>query len=131
MEAARWCGVLLAEDEQYKSAIPSGVVSGLIRDALMKFLTAMADLNIAGPAVASVALLDLAGRKFFYQPRGYFTQRNAADRSNLILPEVWIENPAALKAPDEIIRPLLDILWQCFDLNQCYFYNDQGIWDMH
>jgi len=42
MEAARYAGELYMEDERDKMAVPSGVLSGLIRDALVKFLAAAA-----------------------------------------------------------------------------------------
>lgn len=63
--------------------------------------------------------------------QGYFTQRNPADRPNLVLPEVWIERLSAVQNPDEIARPLLDTLWQAFDLECWMFYDKQGNWVMH
>ena len=116
MESARWVGALYVEDAQDKSAIPSGVLSDFVRDALTKFLAAAADWGITGPAAASVAVVDVAGWRLFYQPRGYYTQRNSSDRSNLVLPDVWIEQLNLVKNPDEIVRPLLDTLWQSFDI---------------
>jgi hypothetical protein len=63
--------------------------------------------------------------------QGYFAQRNPADRPNLVLPEVWIERLSAVQNPDEIARPLLDTLWQGFDLECWMFYDKQGNWVMH
>ena len=131
LEAARFVGALHVENEEDRSAIPSGVVSGLIRDSLTQLLEAAARWNIDGPAIASVALLDVSGYSFAYQSRHYITQRNPSDRSNLILPEFWIEQLSRVRNADEIARPLLDTLWQSFDLECCMFYNDQGQWNMY
>jgi hypothetical protein len=131
LEAARFVGALNMEDKEDQNAIPSGVASGLIREALIKFLSAANSWGIDGPAIAAVALLDVGGWRFWYQPRGYFTQRNPADRPNLILPELWIERLSAVRNPDEIARPLLDMLWQSFDLPGCAFYDKDGNWAMH
>lgn len=131
MEAARFAGALYIADDRDKNAIPSGVVSGLIRDALIKFLAAAARFSIGGPSIAAAALLDVGDFRFAYQPRNYFTRRNPTDRPNLVLPEVWVEQLGAVQNPDEVVRPLLDTLWQAFDLDGCMFYDAQGNWAMH
>jgi hypothetical protein len=131
METVRWVGSLHAQDKVDQETIPSGVASGLLRDALTKFLAAAGRWNIAGPAIAAAALLDIGKFQFWYQPRGYFTQRNASDRSNIILPEVWIEELSAVENPDTIARPLLDTLWQSFDMERCAFYDAHDNWAMH
>ena len=128
LEAARFGGVLAREDDKEGKAIPSGVVSGFIRDALLKFLEATARWNVNGPAIASAALLDIGDYKFWFQPMNRFTERTSSDRPNLILPEIWIDQLGALANHDEVIRPLLDTLWQSFDHECCQFYDDQGGW---
>ena len=49
----------------------------------------------------------------------------------MVLPEVWVEQLGAVLNPDEIVRPLLDTLWQAFDMEGCMFYDAQGNWAMH
>ena len=131
METARYAGALYLEDDQDKNALPAGVVSGLIRDGLMKFFEAGARLNIGGPAIATAALLGVGDWRFWYQPRNYFTRRNPADRPNMVLPEAWVEQLGAIPNPDAIIRPMLDTLWQAFDMEGCMFYDAQGNWAQH
>ncbi len=132
MEAARFGGSLFTEDEDMKKAIPSYVVSGFIRDALIKFITAATKRwQIAGPAIAAAALLDIGDSRFFYQPPRYFTQSSRSDRENLILPDVWIDQLSAVDNPDKVVQPLLDTLWQSFNLERCMFYDAQGRWGQH
>jgi hypothetical protein len=68
LEAARFVGALLARDEADKTNIPSGVVAGFVRQSLEKFCQAAADWGIGGPAIASVALLDVGGWRMAYDP---------------------------------------------------------------
>jgi len=129
LEAARFVGALM--DPGVKAmAIPSGVASGHIRESLDKFLTASKSWGIAGPAVAAASLFDVHGWQFAYQSTGHFSAFNSADRPHLILPEVWIEEVSTAQF-DAIARPMLDTLWQAFDLEACAFYDTQGNWVMH
>jgi hypothetical protein len=51
----------------------------------------------------------------------------AADRNHLMVPETWVDNLESADV-DEIARPLLDILWQAFDVERCGEYSKAGIW---
>jgi hypothetical protein len=130
-EAARFGGILNSPDPEVQSNMSAGVVSGFIRDAIAKFLDAAHSFGIGGPAIVGAALVDIRDHRWWYQPRGWFTQRNPTDRPNLMVPEAWIEQLATTLDPDSIARPLLDTLWQAFDMEGCAFYNAQGSWEMH
>lgn len=83
-EAARWVGMLTAEDQPDKTAIASGTVSGFMRDALLKFFAAAARWKISRPAIAAAALLDVGGWHLrHFVPNGWL-RRERADRPNLI-----------------------------------------------
>jgi hypothetical protein len=128
METVRWVGALVAGDRVDQETIPSATASAVIRDGVTKFLAAAERWSIGGPAIASAALLDVGKYRFWYQQRGWFTQRNPSDRSNIILPEVWIEQLATVTNPDTIAQQLLDTLWQAFDIERCAFYDADGNW---
>jgi hypothetical protein len=129
LESARFVGALLARDDEDKTNIPSGVVAGFVRQALEKFCQAAADWGIGGPAIASVALLDVGGWRLAYDPKHWLTQRNPSDRPNLILPEYWIEQVGSVHNIDEVAQPMLDTLFQCFDMERCPFYSQAGAWN--
>ena len=131
LEAARFGGALAREDDQEGKCIPSGVVSGFIRDALARFLAANARWNITGPAIASVALLEIDEFRLWHQPLGRFTMRQSSDRPNLVIPEFWIEQVAGMQNVDDVARPLLDTLWQAFDVEECAFYDAHGNWCLY
>lgn len=132
LEAARWVGALYAVEEEDKTAIPSGVASGFIREALLKFFAAAARWNVSGPAIAAAALLGVDGWRFTHLPPGGFIVRRRADRPNLMLPEVFVDQVGAIDSPEAtVIRPLLDTLWQAFGLERCGFYDADGNWVMY
>ncbi len=111
-----------------RKLIPSTVVSGFFHDALGKLLTRARLFGITGPAVAGIALLFVADYKFGMH-EAYFdmTRATADERQHLVLPEVWVNSLESART-DEIARPLLDILWQAFDLPRCSEYSEDGAW---
>jgi hypothetical protein len=92
-----------------------------------KFLNAAKSWGIGGPAIAAAALLDVHGWPFAYESRDHSSAFNSTDRPHLILPEEWIEDLATAQL-DAIARPMLDTLWQAFDLAACGFYDIHGNW---
>ena len=122
LEATQHVGSII----QQKS-IASSRVADHIREYLDKFLAAAKAWGIDGPAIAAAALLDVHGWPFAYDSRGYMSAFNSADRPHLILPEVWIDDIFTAQI-DSIARPILDTLWQAFDLERCGFYDAQGNW---
>jgi hypothetical protein len=113
-----------------EKVIPGGVISGFIRDSIQKFITAAVQWNILGPAIVAVSLLNVGEYSFAFQGRYQVTQQRAADRMNMILPEIWVEQLGSVQGVDSIARPLLDTLWQAFDLEGCGFYDANGTWGM-
>jgi hypothetical protein len=108
--------------------IPSVVVSGFVRDAIGIFLAAARQSN-SGPAIVAIALLNVGEYKFAYQDSYRFPEFKTADRANLILPETWIDRVDAIDNLDVIAKPLLDTLWQSFDIEECRFYDADGRWN--
>lgn len=108
--------------------IPSLTTSGFIRDAVHKFIDALRSWNINGPALLSVALVDVGEYQLAYQNAYSVTSISGADRPNLILPEVWIPRVEAVDNADTLVQPLLDIMWQSFGLQRCEFFGPDGKW---
>jgi hypothetical protein len=125
MEAARYGGGLA--DRSVK-LIPSSAVSNFIRDAIEKFLKASREFGFAGPAIAGAALLTVSDYKFAL-PREHFDNRPSADRESIVLPETWIDAVESTINVDDVARPMLDILWQSFDVERCYQYDGEGNWN--
>lgn len=125
-ETARYGGGLA---DPSRKIIPSTGVSQFIRDAIQKFLKASLDLGISGPAVASAALLTIGDYEFGL-PTEHFSSRPKSDRENAVLPEIWINAIESVTDIDEVARPMLEVLWQAFDVERCYLYDAQGHWQV-
>lgn len=127
LEAVRFGGRF----NNYQSAekvIPSTVIAKFFREATIKLIPASCGLGFAGPAIVGTALLQVQDYKFAYGRGRHTFIAEEADRHNLILPEVWVENIELVDNIDEIVRPMLDMLWQGFDVEYCELYNERGGW---
>jgi hypothetical protein len=51
-----------------------------------------------------------------------------ADRPDMVVPEAWIENIESLTDVDVFVRPLLNVLYQSFDVERCFEYDEKGQW---
>jgi hypothetical protein len=51
-----------------------------------------------------------------------------ADRPDMIVPEAWIEDIESVRDVDVLVRPLLDVLYQSFDVERCFEYDESGRW---
>jgi hypothetical protein len=122
LEAAQCVGSIVQS-----KTIAGGRVADQIRGYLEKFIEASKSWGIGGPAIAAAALLDVHEWPFAYQSREYVSAFNSADRPHLILPEVWIEDLSTVQL-DAVAKPMLDTLWQAFDLEACGFYDHLGNW---
>lgn len=85
-----------------------------------KFLT---KLNIELPIYIFVSMVNVKGYKLnsndFYR-----TVINPIDREDLLLPEVTLINNE--EKSEELLRPLFDMLWNTFGLNQCSNFDTEG-----
>lgn len=125
MEALRFGGPL---NNPESHTIPSSTVSNFFRDAIIRFIKAAQSFGFSGPAVVSTSLLHVSDYKFGLGQQFYQFNRAMSDRQHLILPEIWVDSIETMKDVDIVVRPTLDILWQAFDVERCYEYNEQGVW---
>ncbi len=125
LEAVRTVGGTVDRD---RKIIPSTGISRFVRTGIEKFLRESRSLGFAGPAIVGVAVLSVGEYEFAVGPKWFPPDSARADRENLILPETWLEDIAMVSEVDQVARPLLDILWQGFDVEQCHLYDEQGRW---
>jgi hypothetical protein len=113
--------------------IPSTVVTAFYRDAAIKFIHASKALDFTGPAVLRCAMTNVAGYQFGIGAMGDPWAKTVADvdRDFLMLPDVWIDSLEAIETAadaDALLLPILDVLWQAFDLERCEEYDLSGKW---
>jgi hypothetical protein len=124
IEAYRTGGAIWSD----KKIIPSTTVATFFREAVGKFLGAAEKFGLYGPAILNAAILDVSDYEFALGERFFSRGPALADRANLVLPEVWIEDVMSPGSVDDIARPVLDILWQAFGRSGCSEYNQDGVW---
>lgn len=116
LEAA-YAGQVLPGNPQKPSTSSMGMTR-FFRERVDTFIDAAKNGGFAGPAVLCFAVLHVEGYELgigdSFRPFG----KMAADRPHLILPEVWIENLDSANL-DDLVRPLLDTLWQAFGEVRC------------
>ena len=110
-----------------RKMIPSQTIAEFFRESIRKFAAFATKYNISAPYVLNAALLDVEGYQLALDDRAYFFKTALADRKHLILPSLYFENDFTIQA-EGISKELLDILWQCFGLSRCTYYNDQKQW---
>jgi hypothetical protein len=128
LEAVRYGGRLYIEDDEHQRVIPATTVTAFYRKAANIFLAATKRFEYSGPAVFRCALLQIEGYELGVGAQYTNFQKAYADRPNLVLPDVWIEDAAGASDVDAIVRPMMDILWQAFDVERCLEYNKDGTW---
>ncbi len=128
IEAVRYGGLLYVDDDAHQRVIPSTTVTGFYREAATIFLANAKRFAHSGPAVLRSALLQIDGFEFGVGGRYSAFRKAYADRPNLVLPDVWIEDATAVPDVDAIVRPMMDILWQAFDVERCLEYSQDGAW---
>jgi len=111
--------------------IPSTVVTRFYREAVIKFVTAARGLGIAGPAVLRCALIGIGRYQFGVGHDAWRQSVASADRNSLMLPNIWIgalEQLETAEQFDQIVRPMMDVLWQSLDVDRCLEYDENGRW---
>ena len=114
-----------------RQIIPSTVVTRFYRDAVIKMVASTRGFGINGPAVLRCALINVGPYQFGVGHDAWRQSVAVADRNSLLLPNVWIPALEQLDTSDEIdkvVRPMMDVLWQSFDVDRCLEYDENGRW---
>ena len=105
-----------------RKIIPPRKIAEFYRDAIASLLAALRSFGHSGPAVIGASMLTISGYTFG-------EHASAGDGSpDLVLPETWLDDVDSVKDVDEVARPLLDVLWQAFDIEACVEYLPHGKW---
>lgn len=111
-----------------RTIIPSTDVTKFYRNALKMALKQAPVLGQSGPAIVKCCLLNAEGFELGVGG-SYFSRRTTLlDRRDIALPDVWIESLESVIDVDAIARPMMDVLWQAFDMKRCLEYRENGVW---
>jgi len=104
--------------EEKKFYVWSLEMTKFFRERTGAFLSLATEHGLSGPAVISFSLLHVTNYELGIDSGHRFRNSPVADREHLVAPELWIENLEAAEI-DEVVRPLLDTLWQGFGVERC------------
>ena len=110
-----------------RKAISATGVAKFVREALAMFLNGARRFGYVGPAIVGAALLTV-GDFAFSVPTEHFDSPGPPDRSDIVLPEGWVEAIESAENVDQIARPILDVMWQAFDVERCRLFDNNGVW---
>lgn len=110
-----------------QSIIPSQHLATFLHEAIGKALAIPAKFGVSGGAYVGISLLEAEGHIFGVGQMFNIFFKAVADRRHLVLPERWVENIEDFKI-DDVAKPLLDMLWQCFGVDNCTYYDEAGRW---
>ena len=111
-----------------EAIVPSTVLAAFVRQMVIAFTNGAVQYGFPGPALLGVSLLRVDNVRLGLGDRYSQPIAPAADRRNLLVPETWIPALDGLENVDPVVRPILDILWQCFDAPRCLEYDANGRW---
>lgn len=109
--------------------IPSTVLAMFARHMTDALVRGARQNGFVGPALLGVSLLRVENVRLGLGQRYLQQIAEGADRRNLIAPETWISALDGVTEVDSIVRPILDIIWQCFGQPRCLEYDNEGRWN--
>lgn len=92
-----------------------------LRASLIKSFRAMNKWSIEGPALVAVTLLNVESYRLTNNSGWQNSSTEIFGKKHLNLPSVWVEDIANSNV-DQILKPLADLIWQCFGLPSCEEY---------
>ncbi|OYT92967.1 MAG: hypothetical protein CFE43_05500 [Burkholderiales bacterium PBB3] len=111
-----------------RKIVPSTDATKFYRDSLKMAFKQAPALGQSGPAIVKCALLNAEGFELGVGG-GYHSRRTTLlDRRDIALPDAWVESLESVIDVDAIARPMMDVLWQSFDVQRCLEYREDGVW---
>lgn len=111
---------------QLDRQLPSTAIEASLIDALPRYLRAQKHLGIEPPLFIMLSLLGVAGYSLAVNHRFRLYDNHPIDRDTLLLPEVMIESFE--QTPDQVLRPIYDVMWNSAGFDQCKDYDEAGNW---
>jgi hypothetical protein len=97
-----------------------------LRNGLQAYAAAAPSMEIQGPIVVSISLTGTSGTTLTLGSRS--ATRTPITEDRLDIPEVMIQDISEALDLDKITRPIMDVLYQCYGMNRCHFFDADGKW---
>ena len=97
-----------------------------LKSGFQAYLTAAPKMEIQGPIVLSLSLIGTAGTTLTLGSRS--ATKHPIVENQLDIPEVLLDGTSEDLDSDKFIRPIMDVLYQCYGRTKCDFYDANGKW---
>jgi hypothetical protein len=123
------CSNTLFRPETVRPYIPSVVFEKELVCSLDKYLRIQNELEIEPPFFVLFSLLNVAGYDLQERSGNRILNyaSNQIDRNNLIVPELLVEDKTL--APEAILKPAFDAIWNAAGQPQSPYYDTNGNWN--
>ena len=111
------------KDEKY---IPSTYCEERLVHAVKEYCKFYSDLEIETPVYLFLTLIDVKNYRLAVNNEFKRRDEQLLDRNNLFLPEVIVDNYET--NPEEILRPVFDMIWNAYGYVRCFNYDENGKW---
>lgn len=111
------------DSSQKKGVVWSTSMTDFFRDRTKAFLSMAQSHGLSGPAIICFSILHVAGCELETGGRKTPGRVKIADRDYLVAPELWVDTLESIGL-DEVVRPLLDTLWQGFGYERCIDFDE-------
>lgn len=116
---------MIGDEVDGKVVINPTMATTTYLNIVSKFISIAVELGMAGPAMLKCALFNALGADFSGGSQWRY-EKYEGDRNLMVLPDVWIEDVAAVGTVDQLMQPTMDILWQAFGYERCQLYDASG-----
>lgn len=113
--------VYVQEERGGNKAIPSEAYERYILEALQSYFSALNELGVSTPAYLFLSLLGVKGYRLGIRYGG-----DCSEHENILLPEITVEQWS--DSPQQIMRPVFDMVWNAFGVDCSLNYNEAGEW---
>jgi len=97
-----------------------------LRNGLQAYAAAAPAMEIQGPIFVSLSIAGTSGTTLTLGSRS--ATRTPIIEDRLDIPEVMIQDISEALDLDKITRPIMDVLYQCYGMNRCHFFDADGKW---
>lgn len=119
----------LTREKDGKWFIPGTAYEEYIIKGVIRYITVLKALGIAGPLVMFVTIIGVHGVCLSVDYR--LSGGNPIDRDLLVLPEIFVEDYEALLDKNitaKALRPIFDSVWNACGFDRSYNYDENGNW---
>ena len=119
----------IVKESDGRKFLPSLSLGRNIFEVLPTYLEGLKTLDVPPPIVVMITLQEIYGVSLYYKQNIYDSEFSIPfNKSELLLPEIIIEDYGSAEDYQKTMRPAFDALWNAAGHEFCGYFNEQDIW---